>query len=625
MAFFLEYPTSGGGGVTSLNDLTGALTLVAGPGITITPSGANITISATGTTGGTPNTVAYYNGAGDLSSNADFSFNDSSFSMFFGSASSGGVISAPSIGTLVFGTSIGAGSSLSSDQNGSLIHGLVSNGAVIQAGSAAGGSSAWGTADGAGSIIYASAFASTAFGQATNGAEINTEGAGVGALAFGAANVTGSEISASGAGALSHGAAEDGFAITASGDGSYAGGIATEVAHEASGVGSFSQGDGHTNNSYLASSFGRFSQIENSGGGTGAWNAGDTLFAIGNGADSSNLANAFEVRKNGRSFFQSDASPVPGNSAGLGQAGNPWTYLVAGSIRASDFSTVLNVAARVLSDGTQPTFDFSVLGTLRAIDSDIVISNATSAKALQFNDDNDAGFAAFKAPSAFSSNTTYILPVADGTSGQFLSTNGSGVLSWASASAGANTALSNLSATSINQNLIPNASDTLSMGSASNLWSSLSVDSTAGFGLRMYKGITEGGQARSNITTPSGITVTTGIIGLHGSVISLTSNNDATNNSTATPDVLIESGNKTAGTGNSGSISLQPGTSAGGAKGSIKLNADLINGNFGVFATFNAAADPTTVTAAKGYIYFNTTTNKLKVFTGTVWETITSV
>lgn len=40
--------TIGSAGVTSLNSLVGALTLVAGTGITITPSGTNITITATG-------------------------------------------------------------------------------------------------------------------------------------------------------------------------------------------------------------------------------------------------------------------------------------------------------------------------------------------------------------------------------------------------------------------------------------------------------------------------------------------------------------------------------------------------------------------------------------------------
>lgn len=51
--FYSSYPVKGGSGsgVTSLNSLTGALTLVAGSGITITPSGSNITIAATASSG----------------------------------------------------------------------------------------------------------------------------------------------------------------------------------------------------------------------------------------------------------------------------------------------------------------------------------------------------------------------------------------------------------------------------------------------------------------------------------------------------------------------------------------------------------------------------------------------
>lgn len=47
--FFATYPVEGG--VTSLNGLTGALTLVAGTGITITPSGNTLTIDASGGSG----------------------------------------------------------------------------------------------------------------------------------------------------------------------------------------------------------------------------------------------------------------------------------------------------------------------------------------------------------------------------------------------------------------------------------------------------------------------------------------------------------------------------------------------------------------------------------------------
>jgi hypothetical protein len=48
--FDIVSTTGGGGGVTSINGVTGAITLVAGTNITITPSGSNITIASTGAT-----------------------------------------------------------------------------------------------------------------------------------------------------------------------------------------------------------------------------------------------------------------------------------------------------------------------------------------------------------------------------------------------------------------------------------------------------------------------------------------------------------------------------------------------------------------------------------------------
>src|SRR3984957_17093237 len=58
--FYAEYPVEGG--VISLNGLTGALTLVGGTGITITPSGSTITISSTG--GGTVTSVGLSDSTG---------------------------------------------------------------------------------------------------------------------------------------------------------------------------------------------------------------------------------------------------------------------------------------------------------------------------------------------------------------------------------------------------------------------------------------------------------------------------------------------------------------------------------------------------------------------------------
>lgn len=52
---------------------------------------------------------------------------------------------------------------------------------------------------------------------------------------------------------------------------------------------------------------------------------------------------------------------------------------------------------------------------------------------------------------------------------------------------------------------------------------------------------------------------------------------DATANATATNSLVIVTGNKTAGTGNSGSLTLQTGTSAGGARGSVIVNATDLN------------------------------------------------
>ena len=75
------------------------------------------------------------------------------------------------------------------------------------------------------------------------------------------------------------------------------------------------------------------------------------------------------------------------------------------------------------------TIGFSTAGTTR-----VSISNAgldmTNALPIRFQDSSGAPFVGLKAPSSVSSNVTFTLPGADGTNGQMLQTNGSGVLSF---------------------------------------------------------------------------------------------------------------------------------------------------------------------------------------------------
>ena len=55
---------------------------------------------------------------------------------------------------------------------------------------------------------------------------------------------------------------------------------------------------------------------------------------------------------------------------------------------------------------------------------------------LRFADSDSSNWVAFQSPATVAANVTWTLPAADGTSAQVLSTNGSGTLSWTSASSG---------------------------------------------------------------------------------------------------------------------------------------------------------------------------------------------
>lgn len=197
---------------------------------------------------------------------------------------------------------------------------------------------------------------------------------------------------------------------------------------------------------------------------------------------------------------------------------------------------------------------------------------------------------------------------------------------WFIPAGGANTALSNLTATGINVALVPNATGTLDLGSAPLQWrrinvqqvrdninntvldvnnrilndsanatalnfsdatniifhkhlvpsanNTLDVGSSINILRQVYSNIYSiglSGQALST-STPSGATaITFRAIGLGGHV-GLTTANNGTPDAVASGNVYIESGNKTVGTGDSGGIFISSGSSAGGIRGALHFN-----------------------------------------------------
>jgi hypothetical protein len=69
----------------------------------------------------------------------------------------------------------------------------------------------------------------------------------------------------------------------------------------------------------------------------------------------------------------------------------------------------------------------------RVFETDIALN---AQRELRLADADSSAYVGFKAPATITSNRIWTLPAVDGTSGQVLSTNGSGTLSWATAGGG---------------------------------------------------------------------------------------------------------------------------------------------------------------------------------------------
>lgn len=145
--------------------------------------------------------------------------------------------------------------------------------------------------------------------------------------------------------------------------------------------------------------------------------------------------------------------------------------------------------------------------------------------------------------------------------------------------AGANTALSNLTTTSINQDLMPSSSNARRIGEATNHYASMSA--------RAYDSQTWGTLGSQAVTSPGGTntnwtmrTLTSPAFGFNIGMFSETNAN--TNPNSTTGIAVVETGNLTSAavtTGGTGGINIKTGNHAGtGATGGINLQTGIPSG-----------------------------------------------
>ena len=112
---------------------------------------------------------------------------------------------------------------------------------------------------------------------------------------------------------------------------------------------------------------------------------------------------------------------------------------------------------------TANTIDFSDSSITTPL---AVTGNATAGAEIRLPEDTDNGsnYVALKAADSIASDVTFTLPAADGTTGQALTTNGSGTLSFSDVS---------VSLSSVGESIIPSTTDTYDLGSSSKVWANI--------------------------------------------------------------------------------------------------------------------------------------------------------
>ena len=168
----------------------------------------------------------------------------------------------------------------------------------------------------------------------------------------------------------------------------------------------------------------------------------------------------------------------------------------------------------------------------------------------------------------------------------------------------ASTTLNNLGATAINASLLPAITDDSTngyLGNISKRWYEARVQYIYARSVNVGSGFAQLHDFTTTMPSGTSATLNLSIDSQIARVFGLYSLNSADVNANATSQIRFETGNKTAGTGNSGNILFQTGTSLGGARGEISLDGLQINVNSKKIVNL---ADPTVAqdAATKAYV-----------------------
>ncbi len=177
-------------------------------------------------------------------------------------------------------------------------------------------------------------------------------------------------------------------------------------------------------------------------GGSSSGAAGSVQFSGGSGAFDSDDAVFFWDSANGRlgigTNTPGDAITIFKNNVGLTQTDGTIavsTYIDSnlgyiGTTSNHPFGLFANNGNAALTVGTNNFIGINTNSPAVYLD----IAANTTDDMLRLTNSNSAGYVGFNIPAGLAVQTSYTLPGVDGSNGDFLTTNGSGVLSWAPAS-----------------------------------------------------------------------------------------------------------------------------------------------------------------------------------------------